>query len=56
MGVASQAPTAATGRLVCELKAKRQHEGEHTLEERLPIAQQLKVPDSPGFSGKITTH
>ena len=43
MGVARQGPTSATGRLVCELKAKRQHEGEDTLEKRLPIAQQLKV-------------
>ena len=43
MRVARQAPAAATGRLVCELKAKRQNEGEDTLEKRLPIAKQLKV-------------
>jgi len=43
MRVARQAPTAVTGRLVDELKAKRQHEGENTLEKRLPIAQQMKV-------------
>ena len=43
MRVARQAPTPATGCLVGELKAKRQHEGEDTLEKRLPIAQQLKV-------------
>ena len=33
MGVAGQAPAAATGRLVCELKAKGQDEGEDTLDE-----------------------
>jgi hypothetical protein len=43
MGVARQAPPAATGRLVLELKAKRQNEGEDTLEKRLPIAKELKV-------------
>jgi len=43
MRVARQAPTPATGCLVGELKAKRQHEGEDTLEKRLPIAKQLKV-------------
>src|SRR5215813_371119 len=52
MRVARQAPTAVTGRLVDELKAKRQHEGENTLEKRLPIAQQMKVPcGSPKFGG-----
>jgi len=50
MGVAGQAPTAATGRLVGELKAERQHEGEDTLAKRLPIAQQLKVR---GFVSQI---
>jgi hypothetical protein len=58
-GVAGQAPTAATGRLVGELKAQGQHEGEHTLEKRLPIAQQLQVGgfvleidgDGPVFAG-----
>src|SRR4030095_3808700 len=43
MRVARQAPPAVTGRLVEELKAKRQHEGENTLEKRLPIAKQMKV-------------
>jgi hypothetical protein len=43
MRVARQAPPAVTGRLVEELKAKRQYEGENTLEKRLPIAQQMKV-------------
>jgi hypothetical protein len=59
MGVAGQAPTAATGRLVRELKAKRQHESEHTLEKCLAITKQLKVGcfvleidgDSPIFAG-----
>jgi hypothetical protein len=43
MRAARQAPPAVTGRLVEELKAKRQYEGEHTLEKRLPIATQMKV-------------
>jgi len=43
MGVAGQAPAAATGRLVCELKAEGHDEGEDTFEERLPIAKQLEV-------------
>ena len=43
MRVARQAPAPATGCLVGELKAKRQHEGKDTLEKRLPIAKQLKV-------------
>src|SRR5262252_2231736 len=43
MGVAGQAPTSATGRLVCELKANGHHEGEDTLQKRLAIAKQLKV-------------
>src|SRR5215468_4876374 len=43
MGVAGQAPTAATRGLVCELKADGQDEGQHTFEKRLPIAQELKV-------------
>jgi hypothetical protein len=43
MGVARQAPTAATGRLVLELKAKGHDEGEDTFEERLPIAKQLEI-------------
>ena len=43
MGVTGEASAAAAGRLVCELKAKRQHEGKDTFEERLPIAKQLEV-------------
>ena len=43
MRVARQAPAAATGRLVFELKAEGQDEGEDTFEKRLAIAKQLKV-------------
>jgi hypothetical protein len=43
MGVARQAPAAATGGFVLELKAKGQDEGEDTFEECLAIAQQLEV-------------
>ena len=43
MGVACQAPAAATGRLVCELKAKRQDEGEDTFDKRLAVTKQLEV-------------
>ena len=43
MGVARQALTAATGRLVLELKAKGHDEGDDTFEERLPIAKQLEI-------------
>ena len=43
MRVACQAPAAATGRLVFELKAEGQEEGEHTFEKRLAVAKQLKV-------------
>src|SRR5678815_3574307 len=43
MGVARQAPAAVTGRLVLELKAKRQHEGEDTLEKGFAITKELKV-------------
>jgi hypothetical protein len=42
MGVARQAPAAVTGRLVRELKAKRQHEGEDTLEKGFAITKELK--------------
>jgi hypothetical protein len=38
-----QVPAAATGRLVFQLKAHGQEEGEHALEKRLPIAKQLTV-------------
>src|SRR5262249_26442836 len=53
MRVARQAPPAVTGRFVEELKAKRQHAGEHTLEKRLPIAKQMKVGC---FVSKIDGH
>ncbi len=43
MGVAGQAPAAATGRLVCKLKAKGQEKGEDAFDKRLAIAKQLKV-------------
>jgi hypothetical protein len=43
MGVAGQAPAAATGRLVGELKAKGQEKGEDAFDKRLAIAKQLKV-------------
>jgi hypothetical protein len=61
MGVARQAPTAVTGRLVLELKAKGHDEGDDTFEERLPIAKQLEIRrfapeidgDSPVFAGRF---
>jgi hypothetical protein len=34
---------AATGRLVCELKAQGQDEGEHAFDKRLAVATQLRV-------------
>lgn len=43
MGVAGQAPAAATGVLVHELQADGQDKGEHTFEERLAIVQQVSV-------------
>ena len=43
MGVARQAPASATGRLMCELKAEGQDEGQHTFEKRLAIIKELKV-------------
>src|SRR5712664_234208 len=43
MGVPGPAPAAATGRLVCELKAKGQEKGEHAFDERLAVAQELNV-------------
>jgi len=54
-----QAPSAVTGRFVGKLKAHGREEGEHELEERLAIAQQLKVGrfmlkinrDGPVFAG-----
>jgi hypothetical protein len=38
---------------VCELKAKRQHEGKDTFEEYLPIAKQLEVDR---FAPEIDSH
>ena len=57
--MACQASAAGTSRLVFQLKAKRQEEGEHKPEKRLAITKQLKVGgfvlkiggDSPIFAG-----
>src|SRR5215831_14810833 len=43
MRVARQASTTTTHRLVLELKAARQDEGEHEFDKRLAIVQELKV-------------
>ena len=43
MGVARQAPAAATGGLVGELKAEGEEKGEDEFDKRLAIAQELKV-------------
>src|SRR5215470_19766495 len=43
MGVACEAPAAATGRLVGELKADREEEGKDELDKRLGIVQERKV-------------
>jgi hypothetical protein len=43
MRVTRQAPAAATGRLVLELKAEGEKERQHTFEKRLAVAKQLKV-------------
>ena len=50
MRVMGQTPTPATGRLVFELKAEGEDEGEDTLEKRLPVSQQAAVG---GFVSKI---
>src|SRR5262249_6766739 len=50
MRVTGQAPAPATGRLVGELQAKGQHEGEDTLAKRLAVSQQA---DIGGFVAKI---
>jgi hypothetical protein len=42
MGVARQAPAAATRRLVVELKAQGEEESEDKLDKRLAIVNQLK--------------
>ena len=43
MRVTSHTPTPATGRLVFELEAEGEEEGEDTLEKRLPVSQQAAV-------------
>src|SRR5262249_15438982 len=43
MGVPCETPATATGRLVCELKAYREEEGEDELNKRLGVAQEGKV-------------
>jgi MoaA/NifB/PqqE/SkfB family radical SAM enzyme len=43
MGVAGQAPTATTGRLVGKLKAQGEEKGHHTFDKGLAISQELKV-------------
>ena len=53
MGVAGQAPTAATGRLVLELKAEGEKERQHTFEKRLAISHQAAVG---GFVSKLNDH
>lgn len=50
MRVPRQAPTAATGRLVLELKTQRADECQHQSDKYLPIAERLKVG---GFILKI---
>jgi hypothetical protein len=59
MRVARQAPTAATGCLVLELKPEREEERQHQFEKRLAVTKQLKVGgfvleidgDRPIFAG-----
>src|SRR2546430_15475538 len=43
MGVTCEAPAAATGRLVEELKAQGQEKGEDAFDKRLPVTKELKV-------------
>jgi hypothetical protein len=43
MRVAGHTPAAATGHQVCELKAKRQDEGEDTFDRRLAVTKELDV-------------
>src|SRR5215475_10622602 len=43
MGVTREAPAAATGGLVEELKAEREEKREHELDKRLGVTQELKV-------------
>ena len=61
MGVAGQAPAAATARLMCELKAQGQEESHNEFDKRLAVAKQLKVRrfilkidgDGPVFSRRL---
>ena len=43
MRVTRQAPAPATGRLVFELKAEGEEEGQHTFDKRLAVAKQAEV-------------
>jgi len=43
MRVARQAPTAATGRLMLELKAKGEEKGKDELDKRLAVVKELTV-------------
>ena len=43
MRMARQAPAAVTGRLVFQLEAEGEEEGEHELEKRLPVCYQAKI-------------
>src|SRR5262249_53753086 len=52
MRMTCQTPTPPTGRLMFELKAEREEEGEDTLEKRLPVSQQAAVG---GFVSKINS-
>ena len=59
MRVTRQAPSSATARLVFQLKAKTQDEGDDTFDTRLAVAKQLNVGrfalkidgDGPVFAG-----
>src|SRR5215211_4050857 len=59
MGVAREAPAAATGRLMEKLKAEGEEKGEDAFDKRLTVAKELKVgcfvlkidSDSPVFTG-----
>jgi hypothetical protein len=44
MRVAGETPTPATGRRMCELKAKGQEKGQDALDKCLAIVKQAKVP------------
>jgi hypothetical protein len=53
MGVARQAPVTTTRRLVFELKAKRQDEGEDTFDKRLAATKELKISEVTGHGRRI---